>query len=134
MPSHHSTLFPTEGPPVTYGSLRREEKWMGMSGKGSRCYNSTVNEPDIPRRPSVRDSLCVCHATGKNVTWMFTPCSLIYCLMSSKALGDPLIIGFSFFSPSPFTSTSAEHFTPVFSSRKLQSSVFRFQKNVMPLV
>lgn len=99
MPSHRTTPFPTEGPPVTYGGLRREEKWMGMSEKGSRCYNSTVNEPDVPHRPSVRVSHVVCHATGKNDTWTPTPCSLIYCPMSSKALGDPLItrLSFSFF-------------------------------------
>ncbi len=38
---------------------------MGMSGKGSRCYNSTVNEPDIPRRPSVRDSSVFAMPRGK---------------------------------------------------------------------
>lgn len=81
------------------GSLRIEAKWMRRSGKGISCYNSTVNEPDVTRRPSVRDSLGVCHATGKNDIRTLTPCSLIYCLMSSKSLGDVLITRLSFLSP-----------------------------------
>lgn len=115
------------------GSLRREAKWMRRSGKGIRCYNSTVNEPDVTRRPSVRDSLGVCMPRGKMTPERSLP-ALWFTAWWVAKLWETYWSPDSHFYPPPFTPTCAEHFALVFRGRKWQLSVFCFLKIVLPLV